>query len=105
MQRKRHRRFGVAALLLHRSRNYNRRDPRYGVWGAVYGGNGTVNGNPTTGSHTTTSQIYGVAAGMDYALTPDTKIGFALGGAGTNWGLVRVLAGAVPTCFRRASMR
>ena len=81
-------------------KNYNKQDPRYGVWAAAYGGSGTVSGNATTGSHTTTSRAYGVAAGMDYSLTPDTKIGFALGGGGTNWGLSEGLGGGRSDVFQ-----
>ena len=35
------------------------------------------------GSNDTRSRIYGGAAGFDYRLTPDTLVGFSLGGAGT----------------------
>jgi outer membrane autotransporter protein len=62
-------------------------DARYGLWGAAYGGSGRIDGNATTGSNTTTSQAYGFAAGLDYRLTPDTVVGFALAGGGTHWGL------------------
>ena len=36
---------------------------------------------------------YGYAAGMDYHVMPDTVAGFALAGAGTNWGLANALGG------------
>jgi len=60
---------------------------RWNVWASGYGGSSTVNGNAATGSHDTTSRIYGAAAGADYRLSPDTVLGFALGGAGFNFGL------------------
>ena len=62
-------------------------DSRYGFWGAAFGGTASIDGNATTGSHDTNSQAYGFAAGLDYHATPDTILGFALGGGGTHWGL------------------
>ncbi len=50
-------------------------DSRYGIWGGAYGSSGSIDGNATTGSHTTTAQTYGFAAGVDYRLTPDTPDG------------------------------
>ncbi|HEY1546065.1 MAG TPA: autotransporter domain-containing protein [Xanthobacteraceae bacterium] len=62
-------------------------DPHYTFWGGAYGGSGSIDGNATTGSHDTSSQVYGLAAGLDYRATPDTTLGFALGGGGTHWSL------------------
>ncbi|HEY5063934.1 MAG TPA: autotransporter domain-containing protein [Xanthobacteraceae bacterium] len=62
-------------------------DQRWTVWGAGYGGSGAFNGDPATGSTNVTASTYGFAAGADYHATPDTVFGFALAGAGTNWGL------------------
>ncbi len=81
-------------------KTYNKHDPRHRVWAAAYGGSGTVSGNDTTGSHTTTGRAYGVAAGIDYSITPDTKVGFALGGGGTNWGLSEGLGGGRSDIFQ-----
>jgi outer membrane autotransporter protein len=46
-----------------------------------------VSGDAAVGSHDTTSRIYGAAAGADYRLSPDTVLGFSLGGAGFNFSL------------------
>src|SRR5262249_6709335 len=64
--------------------------PRYGittsaaaaarVWGSAFGGTETVDGNATVGSHTTTSRVFGFAAGVDYPIAPTTTLGFALAG-------------------------
>jgi autotransporter-associated beta strand protein len=54
------------------------------VWAGGYRGSSTVTGNAATGSHDTTSRIYGTVVGADYRLSPDTRLGFALGGAGFN---------------------
>jgi uncharacterized protein with beta-barrel porin domain len=60
-------------------------DPRWSVWEAGFGGSQTTDGNATVGSNSTTSSIYGVAAGADYRISPDTLAGFALAGGGTSF--------------------
>ena len=65
-------------------------DSRYGIWGSAYGGSGTISGDSTTGSHSTTSQTYVFASGLDYRVTPDTLVGFALAGGGSHWSLDQV---------------
>ena len=62
-------------------------DDRISIWGAAFGATGAVKGDPTAGSHRTSDQYYGFAAGLDYKLTPNTLVGFALAGGGTHWGL------------------
>ncbi|WP_247554278.1 autotransporter-associated beta strand repeat-containing protein [Bradyrhizobium sp. 138] len=62
-------------------------DRRWGVWASGYGGASTLNGNAATGSSTTTSRIYGTVVGADYRASPNTLVGFALGGAGYNFSL------------------
>ena len=66
---------------------------RWTTWAASYGGASTTAGNPAVGSSSLVAQTFGFAAGMDYHYSPDTVVGFALGGGGTNWGL----AGGVGT--------
>jgi outer membrane autotransporter protein len=75
-------------------------DNRYGVWGSAFGGTGSVSGDPILGSHTTTASAYGFAAGVDYRMTPDTTVGFALAGGGTNWGLDAGLGGGRSDMFQ-----
>ncbi|HLH90190.1 MAG TPA: autotransporter domain-containing protein, partial [Xanthobacteraceae bacterium] len=60
---------------------------RFSAWGAAYGGSGNVRGDPFAGSSTTTASVAVFAAGIDYRAGPDTTLGFALAGGGTNWGL------------------
>jgi hypothetical protein len=55
------------------------------VWASAFGGGQTTDGNAATGSSTSTSRIYGVAAGADYWLSRATVVGFALAGGGTNF--------------------
>src|SRR3954452_3172277 len=60
-------------------------EPRWRTWASAFGGGQTTDGNTVTGSSTTTSRIYGVAAGADYWLSPATIAGFALAGGGTGF--------------------
>jgi autotransporter-associated beta strand protein len=57
------------------------------AWGAAYGGTTGASGDGATGSSNLSAQTYGSALGMDYHVTPSMTFGFALAGAGTNWGL------------------
>ncbi len=66
-------------------------DQRWSAWGTAYGGANTAQGNAAVGSNTINAGTYGVATGMDYRVSPTTVVGFALAGAGTNWGLANAL--------------
>ena len=66
-------------------------EQHWSTWGSAYGGSNTSNGVATVGSNNVTTDIFGFAAGMDYSFTPDLLAGFALAGAGTNWGLANGL--------------
>jgi autotransporter-associated beta strand protein len=59
--------------------------PSWSVWGAVYGGSQTTDGNTALGSNNTRSSIYGTAVGADYRFSQNTLAGFALAGGGTNF--------------------
>lgn len=63
-------------------------DPsRWSMWGASYGGQQQTGGDAGRALHDRSVRNYGFAAGADYRLLPDTVIGFALGGGGTNYQL------------------
>jgi uncharacterized protein with beta-barrel porin domain len=62
-------------------------DQRWSVWGAGFGGTARANGDPVVGSSNVTANDYAFAGGVDYKLTMDSVVGFALAGGGTNWGL------------------
>jgi autotransporter-associated beta strand protein len=62
-------------------------DQRWTAWGAAYGGSNSANGNAAAGSSNVTANTFGFAGGMDYHVTPNTVVGFALAGGGLNWGL------------------
>jgi uncharacterized protein with beta-barrel porin domain len=73
---------------------------RWNVWAAGYGGSQTTDGNAIVGSNTATSRILGVAAGADYLISPDTQVGFALGGGGTSFSLANSLGGGSSDLFQ-----
>jgi autotransporter-associated beta strand protein len=69
-------------------------EQRWGAWGSAYGGYNRTKGDAAVvGSHDLTARAAGVAAGLDYRVTPDTVLGFSLAGGGTSWGLADGLGG------------
>jgi uncharacterized protein with beta-barrel porin domain len=74
--------------------------PRWNVWATGYGGNSSINGDAATGSHSTSTRVYGTAVGADYRATHDTRFGFALGGAGTNFAVDGALGGGRADVFQ-----
>jgi uncharacterized protein with beta-barrel porin domain len=75
-------------------------DQRWNVWGSAFGGASTTNGNPAAGSNNLTAGDYGFAAGADYRASPNTILGFALAGGGTNWSLAQGLGGGRSDAFQ-----
>jgi autotransporter-associated beta strand protein len=68
-------------------------EPHWSVWGAGYGGGSQINGDPVIGSHDLSARTAGFATGFDYRFSPNSVVGFALAGGGTNWGLSQGLGG------------
>jgi uncharacterized protein with beta-barrel porin domain len=66
-------------------------EQRWTAWGSAYGGTNNANGDPAAGTNNVRASTFGFAGGMDYHVTPYTVVGFALAGAGTNWGLANAL--------------
>jgi autotransporter-associated beta strand protein len=64
---------------------------RWSVWGAAYGGSESIAGNAVVGSQDTTARVWGVVAGADYKVSPDTLLGFAVAGGGTSFTLANAL--------------
>ena len=63
-------------------------EPRWTAWGGAYGGSNRTSGDlAVIGSHDVSARTVGVAGGLDYRLTPDTVVGFAFAGGGTDWSL------------------
>jgi outer membrane autotransporter protein len=76
-------------------------EPRWTAWGAAYGGSNKTSGDPlVVGSHDLTARAGGVAAGLDYRVAPNTVVGFALAGGGTNWSLANGLGGGNSDAFQ-----
>ena len=75
-------------------------DQRWAAWGSAFGGSSITDGNAVVGSTNVTASDFGVAAGMDYHVTPNTVYGFALAGGGTNWGLAQSLGGGRSDAFQ-----
>jgi T5SS/PEP-CTERM-associated repeat protein/autotransporter-associated beta strand protein len=73
---------------------------RWNVWAAGYGGTQSTDGNATVGSNDVTSRIFGAAAGFDYRLSPQTLVGFSLGGAGTKYDLANGLGSGRSEMFQ-----
>ncbi len=74
---------------------------RWNVWASAFGGANNTNGDPNgTGSANFAARTAGVAAGLDYRLSPDTLIGFALAGGGTSWSLAQGLGGGRSDVFQ-----
>lgn len=67
--------------------------PHWSAWGGAYGGDSSISGDPAAGASNLTARTFGMVGGMDYHASPDTTLGFALAGGGTNWGLSGGLGG------------
>ena len=76
-------------------------EQRWTAWGGAYGGSNTTSGDPAVlGSHDLAARTAGFAGGLDYRLTPDTVVGLALAGGGTNWSLANGLGGGKSDAFQ-----
>jgi uncharacterized protein with beta-barrel porin domain len=74
--------------------------PHWTAWGAAFGGDSRINGDPSgVGSHDLTARAGAVAAGIDYHVSPDTIVGFSLAGGGASWGLSGGLGGGRSDTF------
>jgi autotransporter-associated beta strand protein len=74
--------------------------PRWSVWAGGFGGYNQTSGDPAIGSHDLTARAAGGSAVLDYHLTRDAVIGFALAGGGTNWALAEDLGGGKSDVFQ-----
>jgi outer membrane autotransporter protein len=76
-------------------------EPRWTVWGAGFGGSNRTSGDlAVIGSHDLSARVAGGAGGLDYRLTPDTVVGLAFAGAGTDWSLSQGLGGGKSDAFQ-----
>jgi len=76
-------------------------EQRWSAWGGGYGGSNRTSGDPAViGSHDLSARTAGFAGGLDYRLTPNTIVGVALAGGGTNWSLAQGLGGGKSDAFQ-----
>ena len=76
-------------------------EPRWTIWGGAYGGSNRTDGDPAViGSHDLSARTAGLAGGFDYRMTPDTVVGLAVAGGGTNWSLSQGLGGGKSDAFQ-----
>ena len=76
-------------------------EPRWAVWGGAYGGSNRTSGDlAMIGSHDLSAHTVGVAGGFDYRFTPDTVVGLAFAGGGTDWSLSQGLGGGKSDAFQ-----
>jgi outer membrane autotransporter protein len=74
---------------------------RWSMWGSAYGGSNRTSGDPAVvGSHDLSANTAGFAGGLDYRIAPDTVVGVALAGGGTNWSLAQGLGGGRSDAFQ-----
>ncbi|MFT3938462.1 autotransporter-associated beta strand repeat-containing protein [Rhodopseudomonas sp.] len=76
--------------------------PIWSAWGAGYGGTLRVGGDTSSGSHDTTSRVAGAVAGASYQVSPQARIGFALGGSGSSFSLAQGLGSGSSDNFNAA---
>jgi uncharacterized protein with beta-barrel porin domain len=62
-------------------------EPRWSTWASGFGGTSRISGDATIGSQDFSANIAGGAAGIDYRMSPDTTLGFALSGGETHFSL------------------
>ena len=81
-------------------------EPRWTVWGGAYGGSIRTTGDlANVGSHDLSARTVGFAGGFDYRLTPDTVVGLAFAGGGTDWSLSQGLGGGKSDAFQAGIRR
>jgi outer membrane autotransporter protein len=76
-------------------------EQRWSAWGGGYGGSNRTSGDPAVvGSHDLSARTAGFAGGLDYRVTPNTIVGIALAGGGSNWSLANGLGGGKSDAFQ-----
>lgn len=72
----------------------------HSAWGSVYGGYASMTGASNVGSPTAITRGGGIASGIDFRLTRDTVVGFALGGGQTGWSISNALGDGTSDIFQ-----
>jgi outer membrane autotransporter protein len=76
-------------------------EQRWTAWGGAYGGSNRTSGDlAVVGSHDLSARVAGFAGGLDYHLSRESVVGFALAGGGTDWSLAQGLGGGRSDAFQ-----
>ena len=76
-------------------------EPRWTAWGGAYGGSNRTSGDlAVVGSHDLSARAAGFAGGLDYHLSRESVVGFALAGGGADWSLAQGLGGGRSDAFQ-----
>ena len=75
-------------------------EQRWSVWGGAFGGYNRTAAIRRWPAATISPRAGGFAGGLDYRVAPDTVVGFALAGGGTNWGLADGLGSGKSDAFQ-----
>jgi uncharacterized protein with beta-barrel porin domain len=75
----------------------------WNIWVSSFGAYSHTTGDAAVGSHDRMSRDFGIAAGLDYRVTGDTMVGFALSGGGTGFGLSDNLGGGQSAMLQAAA--
>ena len=72
------------------------------VWASAYGSRGTIAGDASIGSSDRFQSAFGVAAGYDYRVAPDTKVGVSFGVGRSNYNVAGGLGGGTTDMLQLA---
>jgi outer membrane autotransporter protein len=75
-------------------------EQRWSAWGSAFGSGIKASGDPSVGSADVTAMTYGMGGGMDYRISPDTVLGFAVAGGATSWSLAQGLGSGRSDVFQ-----
>jgi outer membrane autotransporter protein len=76
-------------------------EQRWTAWGGAYGGSNRTSGDlAVVGSHDLSARAAGFAGGLDYHLSRESVVGFAVAGGGTDWSLAQGLGGGRSDAFQ-----
>jgi uncharacterized protein with beta-barrel porin domain len=69
-------------------------------WASAYGGQATASGDAALATNDTHMSAVGLATGLDYRVSPDDVVGFALAGGGTGWNVANGLGSGSSDVFQ-----
>ncbi len=75
-------------------------DHRHTFWASAYGGQASASGDAALATNDTRMSAFGVATGLDYRVSPDMLVGFALAGGSTGWNVANGLGNGSSDVFQ-----